>query len=73
MKTKRHNAIQDLLVKTTMTNRAISSQEELRRKLAGRGFHVTQATLSRDIRELEADEGSRGLCAPRLRDCRLRG
>lgn len=30
----------------------ISSQEHLRELLAGRGFEVTQATLSRDIREL---------------------
>lgn len=30
----------------------ISSQEYLRELLAGRGFEVTQATLSRDIREL---------------------
>jgi transcriptional regulator of arginine metabolism len=30
----------------------IHSQEALRRKLKGRGFDVTQATLSRDIKEL---------------------
>ncbi len=30
----------------------ISSQEELRRRLARRGIIVTQATLSRDLREL---------------------
>src|SRR5918999_893613 len=30
----------------------ISSQEELRRLLAGRGWEVTQATLSRDLRDL---------------------
>src|SRR5918999_979203 len=32
--------------------RPISSQEELRRLLAGRGWEVTQATLSRDLRDL---------------------
>jgi transcriptional regulator of arginine metabolism len=32
--------------------RPISSQEELRRLLAGRGVEVTQATLSRDLRDL---------------------
>src|ERR687896_1406454 len=32
--------------------RPISSQEELRRLLAGRGLEVTQATLSRDLRDL---------------------
>jgi transcriptional regulator of arginine metabolism len=31
---------------------AIASQEELRQELAGRGWHVTQATLSRDLREM---------------------
>jgi transcriptional regulator of arginine metabolism len=32
--------------------RPISSQEDLRRLLAGRGLQVTQATLSRDLRDL---------------------
>jgi transcriptional regulator of arginine metabolism len=32
--------------------RPISSQEQLRRLLAGRGVEVTQATLSRDLRDL---------------------
>jgi transcriptional regulator of arginine metabolism len=31
---------------------AIASQEELRQELAERGWHVTQATLSRDLREM---------------------
>jgi transcriptional regulator of arginine metabolism len=31
---------------------AVSSQEELKRQLAGRGLKVTQATLSRDLRDL---------------------
>ena len=30
----------------------VRTQEELRRKLAGRGFPVDQGTLSRDVREL---------------------
>lgn len=30
----------------------VASQEDLRRRLAQQGFRVTQATLSRDIREL---------------------
>ena len=33
-------------------SQAIASQEELRQVLAERGRHVTQATLSRDLREL---------------------
>ncbi len=30
----------------------IASQEELKQRLASRGLHVTQATLSRDLRDL---------------------
>ena len=33
--------------------RRIGSQDELRRALARDGFRVTQATLSRDVRELK--------------------
>ena len=36
----------------TVGNEEISSQEQLRRRLKGRGYDVTQATLSRDIRDL---------------------
>ncbi len=62
MKSQRHNAIKDLLVKTTSANGggAISNQDELRLRLAARGIHVTQATLSRDIRELKLVKGSEG-------------
>ena len=42
----------------------IASQDELRRKLAGRGFHVTQATLSRDIHELKLSKGPDGYSLP---------
>ncbi|SEG55596.1 transcriptional regulator, ArgR family [Bryocella elongata] len=59
MKTVRHNAIKDLLVKTSVTN-----QDELRRKLAQGGIHVTQATLSRDIRELKLLKGPDGYELP---------
>lgn len=59
MKTVRHNAIKDLLVKTIVTN-----QDELRRKLAQRGIHVTQATLSRDIREMKLLKGPDGYELP---------
>jgi len=65
MKSQRHNAIRELLIKTTVTNNgAISSQDALRRKLASRGFHVTQATLSRDIRELKLLKGPSGYALP---------
>ena len=47
MKQQRHTVIREVLAKGS-----IPSQDDLRRKLAGRGFHVTQATLSRDIHEL---------------------
>jgi transcriptional regulator of arginine metabolism len=44
--------------------RRIGSQEELKGQLAAEGWHVTQATLSRDLRELgilraSTDEGPR--------------
>jgi transcriptional regulator of arginine metabolism len=59
MKQQRHTAIRELLVKTAVTN-----QDDLRRKLAGRGFHVTQATLSRDIHELRLSKGPVGYSLP---------
>lgn len=59
MKIQRHTAIRDLLVHTV-----IGSQDELRRNLAGRGFRVTQATLSRDIHELKLLKGPTGYALP---------
>ena len=35
-----------------VTAEAIRSQEQLRRRLAERGYDVTQATLSRDLKDL---------------------
>ena len=55
MKTLRHSAIRELLVRG-----AVPNQDELRRKLAEGGIHVTQATLSRDIRELKLLKGRDG-------------
>jgi transcriptional regulator of arginine metabolism len=63
MKQQRHAVIRELLVKTVVT-----SQDELRRKLAGRGFHVTQATLSRDIHELKLNKGPTGYSLPNGND-----
>lgn len=63
MKTQRHSAIRELLATTAVTN-----QDELRRKLAGRGIHVTQATLSRDIRELKLMKGPSGYALPVVPD-----
>ena len=58
-KPERHEAILRLV-----TNHAVGSQEELRRLLQERGWQVTQATLSRDLRELglvraPTEEGAR--------------
>ena len=46
-KEKRHQAILDLVDRTNL-----SSQENLCKMLGTRGFEVTQATLSRDLKEL---------------------
>ena len=43
----------------------LHSQEELRRRLRKAGFEATQATISRDIRELLADPNRNSLwCFP---------
>lgn len=47
MKPQRQSAILDVV-----EHEAVRSQEQLRQHLATRGFEVTQATLSRDIKEL---------------------
>jgi transcriptional regulator of arginine metabolism len=47
MKARRQAAILDVV-----EQEAVRSQEQLRQRLAQRGFDVTQATLSRDIKEL---------------------
>jgi transcriptional regulator of arginine metabolism len=45
-------AYRQALVLELVDNEAITSQEQLREQLQGRGIEVTQATLSRDIRDL---------------------
>jgi transcriptional regulator of arginine metabolism len=47
MKSRRQSAIVEVV-----EHEAVRSQEQLRQRLAQRGFDVTQATLSRDIKEL---------------------
>lgn len=47
MKARRQSAILDVV-----EHEAVRSQEQLRQRLSARGFVVTQATLSRDIKEL---------------------
>ncbi len=48
MKAKRHAKILEIISKNN-----IETQEELSDRLEQEGFHVTQATVSRDIRELK--------------------
>ena len=59
MKHQRLDAIRELLSSSLVAN-----QDELRRKLRRRGFHVTQATLSRDIHELRLFKGPGGYSLP---------
>lgn len=59
MKHGRHDAIREVVGTS-----AISNQDELRRMLLKRGFDVTQATLSRDIRELQLYKGPKGYALP---------
>jgi transcriptional regulator of arginine metabolism len=47
MKARRQSAILDVVEQED-----VRSQEQLRQRLSSRGFEVTQATLSRDIKEL---------------------
>jgi transcriptional regulator of arginine metabolism len=54
-KSGRHFAIKEII-----SSRDIRSQEELRRELKKRGIAVTQATLSRDLRELGVGRGFAG-------------
>ncbi len=54
-KEKRHKAILQIL-----THEKVASQERLRKKLVKSGFDVTQATLSRDLRELNVFKAATG-------------
>ena len=58
MKQQRHSVIRELL-----DHGPVANQDELRRRLALRGHHVTQATLSRDIHELRLIKGPKGYSA----------
>lgn len=60
---KRKPERQDVIL-GLISSHAIGSQEELRRLLEERGWQVTQATLSRDLRELglvraQTEDGAR--------------
>lgn len=55
MKSKRHNAILEII-----ENNDIETQEDLISALKSAGFNVTQATVSRDIRELKLTKAMTG-------------
>ena len=48
MKEKRQNKIREII-----ESKDIETQDELLSELAKEGFHITQATISRDIREMK--------------------
>ena len=48
MKEKRQSKIKEII-----ETRSIETQDELLSELAKEGFHITQATISRDIREMK--------------------
>src|SRR5260370_40952359 len=58
-KTLRQRAVLDVL-----THASMASQEDLQRLLRKRGFKVGQATLSRDIRDLNLSKTSHGYSLP---------
>ena len=59
MKVERLNVIRQVL-----SGSSVASQDELRRKLRRRGIRVTQATLSRDMHELQLSKGPGGYSLP---------
>ena len=58
-KTLRQRAVLDVL-----KHGSIASQEDLQRHLRRRGFKVGQATLSRDIRDLNLSKTAHGYALP---------
>ncbi|MEQ1759748.1 MAG: arginine repressor [Vicinamibacterales bacterium] len=53
----RMKARRQAVILQTLERESVRSQEQLRRRLRAAGFDVTQATLSRDIRELGLVKG----------------
>ena len=64
MTASENKAERHLTIRSLLTAGVVASQDELRRKLARKGYKVTQATLSRDIRELQLMKGSKGYALP---------
>ena len=58
-KARRHHRIAALI-----GSRPLKNQEQLRRLLAGEGIEVTQATLSRDLKEMGVWKGPAGFSLP---------
>lgn len=65
MKIERHSQIIRLI-----SQYDIETQEELAEKLNESGFQVTQATVSRDIRELKLTKYQNRAEVPAMRCCR---
>jgi transcriptional regulator of arginine metabolism len=63
MKQERLNAILELVTGGPGFG-PVLNQDELRRRLIKQGFDVTQATLSRDLRELRLYKGPNGYALP---------
>ncbi len=55
------------LIESIVTGTRISSQQQLLAKLGERGIRITQATLSRDLRQIGIARLSEGSEAPRYR------
>ena len=68
MKQLRQRAIRDLI-----ETRSIRTQGELAASLRERGFQATQATISRDVRELGLAKGGRGASPVYVLPARLAG
>ncbi|HYN70188.1 MAG TPA: arginine repressor [Candidatus Eisenbacteria bacterium] len=73
MKQARHRAIRDLV-----EQRPIKTQQELAAALRERGFRASQATISRDVAELELAKGDRDgrpayVLPPRLIEAEVSG
>lgn len=67
MKVDRHSKIVELIGKYQ-----IETQEELAEYLKKAGYHVTQATVSRDIRELKLTKAPGKMAASAMQSCSIR-
>ena len=49
-------------IKIIISSKEVGSQEELLQELAKEGFRLTQATLSRDLKQLKVAKAASKLC-----------